>query len=100
MRDQVDDSVVQIRKAIESGSTNLGEMVDRQLEKLGEIENIASSLEGVVFQHKGKIYKLTGAFAMVNQLIGRAMRLPKKETTVSESYLRLLIRESLSRLIS
>lgn len=98
MRLQVEDSVVQIRKAIESGTANLGAMVDRQLEKLGDIENIASSLEGVVFQHKGKIYKLTGSFAMVNQIVGRAMRLPK-EDAVSESYIRRLIRESLRRLI-
>ena len=69
---------------------------DGQLEKLGNIENIAASLEGVVFQHKGKIYKLTGSFAMVNQIVGRAMRLPKEEI-VSESYLRRLIRESLKR---
>ena len=96
MRQQVEESVVEIRKAIESGAANLGEMVDRQLEKLGNIENIAASLEGVVFQHKGKIYKLTGSFAMVNQIVGRAMRLPKEEI-VSESYLRRLIRESLKR---
>lgn len=100
MRAQVDDSVVAIRRAIKSGSPNLGEMVDRQLEKLGDVENIAASLEGVVFNYKGKIYKLTGAFAMVNQLIGRAMRLPKEEpAAVTESYLRRLIRESLIRVI-
>ena len=70
-----------------------------KLEKLGDIENIASSLEGVVFNYKGKIYKITGAFAMVNQLIGRAMRLPKEEPqSVTESYLRRLIKESLKRI--
>ena len=62
------------------------------------IENIASSLEGVVFQHKGKVYKLTGSFAMVNQIVGRAMRLPK-EDVVSETYIKMLIRESLARLL-
>jgi len=99
MRQQVEESIIQIRQAIESGAANLGEMVDRQLEKLGEIENIASSLEGIVFRYDGKNYKLTGAFAMVNQIVGRAMRLPKEEKTFSESYIRRLIRESLSRII-
>jgi len=99
MRQQVEESIIQIRQAIESGAANLGEMVDRQLEKLGEIENIAASLEGVVFRYKGKTYKLTGAFAMVNQIIGRAMRLPKEEKTISESHIRRLIRDSIKRIL-
>jgi len=99
MRQQVGESVAQIRQAIKLGTPNLGEMVDRQLEKLGQIENIASSLEGIVFRYNGKTYKLTGAFAMVNQIIGRAMRLPKEEKTISESYLRRLIKNSILKII-
>jgi cytidyltransferase-like protein len=52
-------------------------LVDQQLAKLGDIENLASSMEGVVFEYppgSDKIYKLTGAFAMANQIIGRARR--------------------------
>jgi cytidyltransferase-like protein len=55
----------------------MGELIDVQLAKLGDIENLASSMEGVVFEYppgSDKIYKLTGAFAMANQIIGRARR--------------------------
>ena len=92
MRMQVEESIDEIKQAISSGTANLGEMIDRQLGKLGDIENIASSLEGIVFQYQGKIYKLTGAFAMVNQIVGRAMRLPK-DKVISENKIRSLIRE-------
>jgi len=36
---------------------------------------------------------------MVNQIIGRAMRLPKEEKTISESYLRRLIKNSILKII-
>ena len=55
----------------------MGTFVDAQLAKLGDVENLASSMEGVVFEYppgSDKIYKLTGAFAMANQIIGRARR--------------------------
>jgi hypothetical protein len=41
----------------------------RRLEKLGGFEKIVP-IEGIVFTFKGNTYKLTGAFAPVNQLIG------------------------------
>ena len=41
----------------------------RRLEKLGGFEKIVP-VEGIVFTFKGNTYKLTGAFAPVNQLIG------------------------------
>ena len=68
----------------------MGELVDKQLAKLGKIENLAASLEGGVFEYppgSDRIYKLTGAFAMANQIIGRARRMPKEET-VEEAVLR------------
>ena len=41
----------------------------KRLEKIGGFDAIVPS-EGIVFKHKGKLYKLTGAFAPVNQIIG------------------------------
>lgn len=41
----------------------------KRLEKIGGFDAILPT-EGVVFKHKGKLYKLTGAFAPVNQIIG------------------------------
>jgi hypothetical protein len=41
----------------------------RRLEAIGGLEAIVPS-EGIVFEYKGGIYKLTGAFAPINQLNG------------------------------
>lgn len=41
----------------------------KRLEKIGGMDAIVPS-EGIVFKHKGKLYKLTGAFAPLNQIIG------------------------------
>ena len=43
-----------------------------------------------------KTYKITGAFAMVNQIINKAMRL-KEPDQVSESKIRRIIREAIRR---
>ena len=74
-----------------SGDEGIGAMVDRQLEKLTDIENqINSTMEGIVFEYppgSGELKKLTGSFAMMNQLIGRAKRagMPSDDV-VEESY--------------
>lgn len=68
-------------------SEKIGEMLEKQLTKLGEIENIASTIEGVIFEHppgSKNLVKLTGSFAMANQIIGRAARLPQEEVTEEE----------------
>jgi cytidyltransferase-like protein len=77
MRDELQQAIVHLKALQSSGDEKMGELVDKQLAKLGKIENLASSLEGVVFEYppgSNKIYKLTGAFAMSNQIIGRARR--------------------------
>lgn len=40
-----------------------------RLERIGGISSIVPT-EGIVFKYKGKTYKLTGAFAAINQLLG------------------------------
>ena len=40
-----------------------------RLDRIGGIESIIPT-EGLVFKYKGKIYKLTGTFAAINQLMG------------------------------
>ena len=96
MKQELETSIVRLRELAAEGDENMGAMVDRQLAKLGNIENLASSLEGIVFRYNGKIYKMTGAFAMANQIIGRARRAPKKED-LSENRIRKMIRESITR---
>ena len=42
----------------------------RQLTKLKHHDNIDTVVEGFVFQHDGQMYKFTGNFASMNQLLG------------------------------
>jgi hypothetical protein len=46
--------------------------IEPQLNKIGKIGGFESIVpgEGIVFKYKGKTYKLTGAFAPVNQILG------------------------------
>jgi cytidyltransferase-like protein len=77
MRAELEQSIAYLKDLQSSGDEKMGQLVDKQLAKLGKIENLASSMEGVVFEYppgSDKIYKLTGAFAMANQIIGRARR--------------------------
>jgi len=76
------DSISKLEAYEGDDSEKIGEMLEKQLAKLGEIENIASTIEGVIFEHppgSKNLVKLTGSFAMANQIIGRAARLPAEE---------------------
>ena len=87
MRQELDASINHLRSLEAAGNHDMGELVDKQLGKLGDIENVASSLEGIVFEFppgSGKIYKLTGAFAMANQIIGRARRSGMNESILGD----------------
>lgn len=44
--------------------------VANQLKRLGSIDNIKTTIEGLTFKYKGKVFKMTGAFAPVNQILG------------------------------
>jgi len=94
MRKEVEDSIAQIQSAQGSDAEKLADMLEKQMTKLGPIENVASTMEGIVFEHppgSQQLYKLTGSFAMANQIIGRARRMPKEET-VEEAVLRKYVR--------
>ena len=87
MRAELEKSIAYLKSLQSSGDVKMGELIDKQLSKLGKIENLASSMEGVVFEYppgSDKIYKLTGAFAMANQIIGRARRSGMTEEEILE----------------
>ena len=48
------------------------DLLKKNLEKINAIGGISSIVptEGLVFKYKGKMYKFTGSYAPVNQLIG------------------------------
>ena len=66
----------QIRKESENikknGDLSQIDKVERELKRLQSIGGIESVIpsEGIVFKYKGNTYKLTGAFAAINQLLG------------------------------
>lgn len=58
-------------KAIESsGNVQAMDVLQKQMQKLGSLENIAAAMEGIVFIYKGNAYKFTGSFAPANQILG------------------------------
>lgn len=73
-----DEEVVRLRSDVEkaiksieaSGNVQAMEVLSNQLQKLGSIDDITSSSEGIVFFYKGNAYKMTGNFAPVNQILG------------------------------
>lgn len=82
------DSIAKLEAYEGDDSEKIGAMLEKQLEKLGAIENIASTIEGVIFEYppgSKNLVKLTGSFAMANQIIGRAARLPSKDNDAAST---------------
>lgn len=46
------------------------EKLERQIQRLGQIDGIINAAEGVVFTYKGHVMKLTGSFSALNQIMG------------------------------
>jgi len=54
----------------QSGIPECIEFMNQHLSKMNGVDDINSTIEGIVFEYKGKPYKLTGGFAPVNQVMG------------------------------
>jgi len=67
LRQQVTSAVNAIGS---SGNIEAMDTLARHMQKLGNVGNIASAMEGIVFIWKGNAYKFTGAFAPMNQILG------------------------------
>ena len=93
MQAMLQDALTTIQSA--QGSEDLMPTIAAQMEKLGSAENVTSSMEGIVFEHppgSKQLYKLTGAFAMLNQIVGRSWRIPTKQEVQEENLLRSYIK--------
>jgi len=76
----LDAAINKIQSYRGANAEEVGQMLVSQLEKLGSLENVATTIEGIVFEYppgSDQLYKLTGSFAMINQIVGRARRLPE-----------------------
>jgi cytidyltransferase-like protein len=79
MRSTLLQSIEALENYTGDNAEKYGELLEKQLAKLGPIENVASTVEGLIFEYppgSKKLVKLTGSFAMANQIIGRAKRMP------------------------
>lgn len=57
--------------AVKSGDNEeLKDKLNTQLERLSKLGNEINATEGIVFNYKGKLQKLTGSFAALNQILG------------------------------
>lgn len=76
IKQDVAASIKNIQAAVDNGSIEDSDaamkFLRRQLLRLKDIGGFEAIVptEGVVFRYKGKLYKLTGAFAPVNQILG------------------------------
>lgn len=63
----------QLTKAIgaieRSGNQIAMDVLKKEMERLGSVENVGAAMEGVVFFYKGQAYKFTGAFAPAHQIL-------------------------------
>ena len=96
MKNELQSSIDMLKQSASGDSESISLMLDKQLAKLGNVENVASTLEGIVFEHppgSKKLYKLTGSFAMVNQIIGKARRQPSQANeTLIRNYVAILLK--------
>lgn len=59
-----------IRDVKNSNNEDLNIKLEKQLNRLEKLGNQINPAEGIVFNYKGKIMKLTGSFAALNQILG------------------------------
>lgn len=59
-----------IKKLKSSNDPNAISVLHRQMKKLKSVDRVDTTIEGLVFDYKGKVYKFTGNFAPINQILG------------------------------
>lgn len=59
----------------QSGSTEIQSKVEKNLNRLQALGDKFNSAEGIVFTYKGRLMKMTGSFAAINQIIGTRFNL-------------------------
>ena len=70
LKKEVSDAIKALRAYSGPGSDEAHEILFQQLKKLKHHDNVNTAVEGFVFQIGDQVYKFTGNFAPVNQLLG------------------------------
>jgi cytidyltransferase-like protein len=79
MRKELDQAISFLQSSAETGDETAGKILEKQLQKLeaAGLDDALSTVEGLVFEWppgSGNLKKITGQFAPLNQLVGRALR--------------------------
>jgi len=69
IKDELDKIIKDVRSTGDEAKVSKLENELRRLDAIGGFDAVVPS-EGIVFQYNGKTYKLTGAFAPINQILG------------------------------
>jgi len=70
LRSEVATAIKEIGEYTGEGAEQAHELLYKQLQKIKHHDRVNTTVEGFVFQHKDQIYKFTGNYAPVNQLLG------------------------------
>jgi hypothetical protein len=70
LRKEVETAIKSIQAYQGPGQEMAHEILAKQLKKIKHLDNITSVAEGFVFEYDGQLYKFTGNFAPVNQILG------------------------------
>lgn len=75
LRDEVENAISTIQATRDPLAIDA---LERHLNKLVDVDNISSTVEGIVFIYKGQAYKMTGAWAPAHQIISLYQRTYEK----------------------
>jgi hypothetical protein len=70
LKSQVQTAIKSIQAYQGPGQEMAHEILAKQLRKIKHLDNITSVAEGFVFEYDGQLYKFTGNFAPINQILG------------------------------
>jgi hypothetical protein len=70
VRKEVEHAIRSIQAYSGPGKEKATELLIQQLQKIKNVENIDTVVEGFVFDYNGVTYKFTGNFAPINQILG------------------------------
>ena len=70
LKKEVETAIKSIQAYQGPGQEMAHEILAKQLRKIKHLDNISSVAEGFVFEYDGQLYKFTGNFAPINQILG------------------------------
>lgn len=67
---ELDDAIAELEKNKDNLSPSGVKALEKNLMKLEKFGKESTGVEGIVFLYKGKVYKMTGNFGAINQILG------------------------------